>query len=158
MTLLLDTLYDTLTWHSYLTQITDTDTSSANANTTAATQISHTDTSSANAIITAASGVNLTRFRDRHSRRTRHCGEPCGGCEPLRTVADGCGHKRNFWRQPRPQTPKVKREPSLRIREKGEVRGPACPKEPDGFRPSASAQRTFGFNGWMVPWDTTRLV
>ena len=37
----------------------------------------------------------------------------------LPTVADGCGRKRNFWRtQPHPQTPKVKREPSLRIREK----------------------------------------
>ena len=40
------------------------------------------------------------------------------GCGHLRTVADGCEHKRNLWRsQPHPQTPKVKGEPSLRIRE-----------------------------------------
>ena len=41
------------------------------------------------------------------------------GCEQLRTVADGCGHKRNVRRtQLNPQTPRVKREPLLRIREK----------------------------------------
>ena len=43
------------------------------------------------------------------------------GCERLRTVADGCGRKRNVRRtQLYPHTPRVKREPLLRIREKND--------------------------------------
>ena len=45
--------------------------------------------------------------------------------ERLGTVEDGCGHKRNVERThpqpPDPQTPRVKREPLLRIREKGKM-------------------------------------
>ena len=41
--------------------------------------------------------------------------------ERLRTVANGCGRLRNVWRtQLNPHTPRVKREPLLRIREKTE--------------------------------------
>ena len=41
------------------------------------------------------------------------------GCERLRTVANGCGHRRNVRRtQLYPHTPRVKREPLLRMREK----------------------------------------
>ena len=41
------------------------------------------------------------------------------GCGRLRTVADGCERKRNVRRtQLYPHTPRVKREPLLRIREK----------------------------------------
>ena len=41
------------------------------------------------------------------------------GCERLRTVANGCGRKRTLSEHTlNPQTPRVKREPSLRIREK----------------------------------------
>ena len=41
------------------------------------------------------------------------------GCERLRTVANGCEQLRNVWRtQLNPHTPRVKREPLLRIREK----------------------------------------
>ena len=110
-------------WHDMLsrrpsgTQITLTDTSSANANITATTQIIHTDTSSANANITAAptsqldtlSGPLLThsplwRALRRSRKRLRTVADGCGR---LRTVANGCGRKRNFWRtQPHPQTPK----------------------------------------------------
>ena len=73
MTLLLDTIVDTLTWHLCRTrwhdmlsrhpsgtQITLTDTSSANTNITAATQITHNDTSSANTNITAAPQIRHT--------------------------------------------------------------------------------------------------
>ena len=115
---------DTLAWHSCRTlshadtasadakisavpQITHTDTASADAKIFAVPQITHTDTASANAKITAATRVHLTHFCDafrQHSplwralRRHR---------KRLRTVADGCGRKRNFWRtQPHPQTPK----------------------------------------------------
>ena len=41
------------------------------------------------------------------------------GCGRLRTVANGCGRGRNVERtHSKPQTPRVKREPLLRIREK----------------------------------------
>ena len=41
------------------------------------------------------------------------------GCERLRTVSNGCERLRNVWRtQLNPQTPRVKREPLLCIREK----------------------------------------
>ena len=67
-------MLDTLSWHSCRTllldtvvghwhpasQITHTDTSSANAKITAVTQITHTDTSSANADTTAAAQITLT--------------------------------------------------------------------------------------------------
>ena len=107
------------------TQSTHTDTSSADTNITAATQITHTDTSSAATNITAATLLNLTRFRD-HSRRTRDCGEPYGGhangCGRLRTVANGCERLRSqtqlLANTASPPDPQVKREPSLRIREK----------------------------------------
>ena len=107
------------------TQITLTDTSSANANITAAPHITLTDTSSANANIIVGQRVNLTRFRH-HSKRTRHCGEPYGthanGCGRLRTVADGCERLRKQTQlsanTASPPDPQVKREPSLRIREK----------------------------------------
>ena len=49
-----------LSRHPSGTQITHTDTSSANAKKTAATQITHTDTSSANANITAATQITHT--------------------------------------------------------------------------------------------------
>ena len=40
-------------------------------------------------------------------------------CGRLRTVADGCERLRQVWRtQLNPHTPRVKREPLLRIREK----------------------------------------
>ena len=81
-------------------------------------KITHADTSSASAAITAASRVNLTHFL-RHSSCIRIKRAWRRPRKRLPTVADGCGHRRNFRRtQPHPQTPKVKREPSLRIREK----------------------------------------
>ena len=44
------------------------------------------------------------------------------GCERLRTVADGCERLGNVWRtQLNPQTPRVKWEPLLRIRENQEA-------------------------------------
>ena len=82
-------------------QITDTDSSSANANKTAAPQITHT------ASITAASRVHLTHFRDpfRQDSPLWRAWRPSR--TRLRTVADGCNRKRNFWRtQPHPQTPR----------------------------------------------------
>ena len=97
------------------TQITRIDTSSADTNITATTQITPTDTSSANTNITAATRLNSTQFLD-PSRRTRHCGEPYG------TTANGCGRLRpktqNLANTASPPDPQVKREPSLRIREK----------------------------------------
>ena len=67
----------------------------------------------------------MTQFLDPF-RRARHCGEPYGGhtngCRRLRTVADGCRRLRtqtqNLANTASPPDPQVKREPSLRIREK----------------------------------------
>ena len=42
----------------------------------------------------------------------------CHSRKRLRTVADGCEHKRNFWRTHLHPDPHYKREPLLRIREK----------------------------------------
>ena len=57
-----------------------------------------------------------THHRHGHMALTRTVADGCGR---LRTVVDGCGRKRNVERtHPQPQTPRVKREPLLRIREK----------------------------------------
>ena len=57
-----------------------------------------------------------TYHRHGHSDLARTVAD---GCERLRTAADGCERLRNVWRtQLNPHTPKVKREPLLRIREK----------------------------------------
>ena len=54
--------------------------------------------------------------RHGHTALTRTVADGCG---PLRTVANGCECKRNVRRtQLYPHTPRVKREPSRRIREK----------------------------------------
>ena len=110
-------------------QITHTDTSSANAKITAVTQITHTDTSSANANPTAAKQISHTDTSHLLCKRQNNCGATSQldtvsrpSHKRLRTLADGCGHKRNSWRtQPCPETPKVKQEPSLRIREKANM-------------------------------------
>ena len=103
-------------------QSTHSDTSSANTNITAAAQSTDSDTSSANANITAApqsqhdtlSGPLRTRSPLwRALRRYR---------KRLRTLANGCGRLRtqtqNLANTASPPDPQVKREPSLRIREK----------------------------------------
>ena len=59
-----------------------------------------------------------THHRHGHMALTRTVADGCGR---LRTVVDGCGRKCNVERtHPQPQTPRVKREPLLRIREKGQ--------------------------------------
>ena len=58
-----------------------------------------------------------TSYRHGHTALTR---TGANGCGRLRTVADGCERKRNVRRtQLYPHTPRVKREPLLRIRELG---------------------------------------
>ena len=60
-----------------------------------------------------------TYHRHGHMALTRRLRTVADGCERLRTVANGCGRKRNVERTHlSPQTPRVKREPLLRIREK----------------------------------------
>ena len=122
-------------------------TSTANAMITAAAQITHTDTSFANAIVAGAAQIHLTPSEDQSG--SIHAWESlsglathANGCRRLRTVASGCGHKRKFWRtQPYPQTPKVKREPSLCIRERLQLLG----------RTSISHPTVLGF-GFVLCW------
>ena len=68
--------------------------------------------------------LDVTSPLDTLSRPLQMNSRVGGRCKPdTQTVADGCEHKRDFWRtQLCPQTSQVKREPPLRIREKRPAR------------------------------------
>ena len=138
-TRLLDALvgHSLLTWHSCASHITHTDTSSANAKRlrrhgaftqtpplqtpcvkTAAPKITHTDTASAKAMKTAVTSPLDALLRPGPDALAREESGRAKGWAITQTVANVWQHPATFGEHCLiPQNPKVKQEPSLRVRD-----------------------------------------